>query len=341
MPRTTPPRPLDVEAEFPELAAHRGLSTRLHPRPGDPGPTESSVGGPLLWPADEPWPVCRTPHRRDRGRRIEDVHEERRVLARAWLRTTGTGPSDEERETVTALRRRHRVPGLDDTTPLPLLPLAQLFARDVPGLGAPEGSDLLQVLWCPFDAHAGHGPGLRLVWRRAADVGALLTEPPRPPVVGSADYVPEPCVLDPEPVVEHQYQELLGAELCERIEEWEEAAEEAAEDDDEADDEADCVTYHHDLSLAPGWKVGGFASWSVTGPADLVCSCGAPTRLLLTVAGSEWDRGSLSWVPVEDRERIDTYDANVPTRVVVGRGGSLNVFVCTADPTHEHRVSLQ
>lgn len=340
MTRTTPPRPLDGEAEFPELAAFRGLTTRLHPRPGDPKPTESSVGGPLLWPADEPWPVCRVPHRRDRGRRVEDVHEERRVLAQAWRRAPGTGPSDEERETVTALRRKHRVPGLDDTTPLPLLPLAQLFTRDVPGLGAPEGHDLLQVLWCPFDAHASHGPDLHLVWRSAAEVGTLLTDPPRPPVVGSGGYVPEPCVLDPERVLEHQYQELLGEELCERIEEWEDEAEEAA-GDDPADDEAECVTYHHDLSLAPGWKVGGFATWSVTGPTAMVCACGAAMRLLLTVDSREWDRGSLSWVPVEDRERIDAYEANVPTRVVVGRGGSLNVFVCTADPAHAHRVSLQ
>ncbi|MFJ9686214.1 hypothetical protein ACIRRX_11050 [Streptomyces bacillaris] len=52
MSRTTPPRPLDTEALFPELAAHRGTTTRLHPRPGRPEATDSSVGGPLLWPAD-------------------------------------------------------------------------------------------------------------------------------------------------------------------------------------------------------------------------------------------------------------------------------------------------
>lgn len=48
MTRTTPPRPLDVEARFPELAAYRGTTTRLHPRPGNPDASASSVGGPML-----------------------------------------------------------------------------------------------------------------------------------------------------------------------------------------------------------------------------------------------------------------------------------------------------
>lgn len=54
MTRTTPPRPVDIEAVFPALAAHRRTATRLHPRHGVPGAEDSSVAGPLLWPADEP-----------------------------------------------------------------------------------------------------------------------------------------------------------------------------------------------------------------------------------------------------------------------------------------------
>jgi hypothetical protein len=30
----------------------------LHPRTGTPTIADSSIGGPLLWPADEPWPMC-------------------------------------------------------------------------------------------------------------------------------------------------------------------------------------------------------------------------------------------------------------------------------------------
>ncbi|MFJ8160339.1 DUF1963 domain-containing protein [Streptomyces sp. NPDC096136] len=58
MPRHTPPRPLDVELLFPEVVALRRQTVRLHPRAGGPTVLESSVGGPLLWPECEPWPVC-------------------------------------------------------------------------------------------------------------------------------------------------------------------------------------------------------------------------------------------------------------------------------------------
>jgi hypothetical protein len=58
MTRTTPPRPVDIAAVFPEIASLARTATRLHPRPGTPGVRDSSVGGPLLWPSGEPWPVC-------------------------------------------------------------------------------------------------------------------------------------------------------------------------------------------------------------------------------------------------------------------------------------------
>ncbi|WP_327412068.1 DUF1963 domain-containing protein [Streptomyces sp. NBC_01233] len=62
MPRHTPARPVDVESLFPELLPFRRESVRLHPRPGSPTFRDSSVGGPLMWPADEPWPVCTAEH---------------------------------------------------------------------------------------------------------------------------------------------------------------------------------------------------------------------------------------------------------------------------------------
>ncbi|MFD5435083.1 DUF1963 domain-containing protein [Kitasatospora sp. NPDC127067] len=58
MTRRTPPRPLNVEELFPEVAPFRREAVRLHPRRGEPTCRDSSVGGPLLWPASEPWPEC-------------------------------------------------------------------------------------------------------------------------------------------------------------------------------------------------------------------------------------------------------------------------------------------
>ncbi|MFI8211135.1 hypothetical protein ACIF82_17835, partial [Streptomyces werraensis] len=42
---TTPPRPVDVTALFPQLAPLARTATRLHPRPGSPTVHDSSVGG--------------------------------------------------------------------------------------------------------------------------------------------------------------------------------------------------------------------------------------------------------------------------------------------------------
>jgi hypothetical protein len=55
---TTPAPPLDVVAAFGELAGMSRTAVRLHPRRGEVGRCDSSLGGPLLWPRDEPWPSC-------------------------------------------------------------------------------------------------------------------------------------------------------------------------------------------------------------------------------------------------------------------------------------------
>ncbi|MEU8437462.1 hypothetical protein AB0F18_32090 [Streptomyces sp. NPDC029216] len=338
MTRTTPPRPLDVEALFPELAAHRGTTTRLHPRPGTPDVSQSSVGGPVLWPAHEPWPVCREAHGRGRGRRVEDVRRERRIRAAAHARQPYGPLTQEERELMETLGRTHRLPGISETDPLPLLGVAQLYRRDLPDLPAgPDGCDLLQLFWCPFDAHGPSRAGMlvHLHWRNSAEVGEVLAVPPVPPVVGYPGYVPEPCVLHPEQVVTYPFAGLLPEELCARIDAWEEAMEE------EAEEEAGPPSYQFDLSIPPGWRVGGFASWHRTDPCPMDCpDCGTPMHLLLTVDTSEWDGGSGSWVPVEAQGSAPHESAS-PTAVVVGNHGELNVFACPADPGHAHRWSIQ
>ncbi|WP_431033487.1 hypothetical protein ACQYWQ_08625 [Streptomyces sp. P6-2-1] len=234
MTRTTPPRPLDIEAVFPELRAHRGTTTRLHPRPGRPGVRDSSVGGPLRWPREEPWPVCPEAHGPRRGRRPADIHRARRVLAGAWSRDPAHGPTDEERRLLGALREEHRA----ESAPVPLVGLAQLYRRDVPDLlPGPGGRDLLQVLWCPFDAHgaSGYEPFLDVRWRYSAGTGdadVRTDPPPTPQVVGHDGYVPEPCVPHPEQVTTYPFAGSLPAELRARLDAWDEENDAADEEDD-------------------------------------------------------------------------------------------------------------
>ncbi|GAA1640921.1 hypothetical protein [Actinoplanes couchii] len=273
MPRTTPPRPADIAALFPSLRDHTATTTRLHPRPGTPARTDSSIGGPLLWPADEPWPHC-------------DAADEH------WFEPADGDPTDE---------------------PIPMVPVAQLYRRDVPDL---PGHDLMQLLWCPLN-HTDHdfNPLPRVFWRSAADVTEVLADPPKPPVT-TGYYLPEPCVLHPEQVVEHRHRDLLPAGLRAQIADWEAVS---------------TVSYFFDLSLAPGWKVGGFPDLADHDPNWVRCaSCHTEMSFLLVAATGEWATEGQSWRPPEDPPD-SRYD---PTGITIGRGWSLNIFHCPTSPTH-------
>jgi hypothetical protein len=245
MTRTTPPRPVDITERFPELRDYSATATRLHPRPGKPTNADSSVGDPLLWPAGEPWPVCTDggTHYVFQLRTPATVRRSREIYAAAHARADASGSryslSDEERA---------ELPGYDFSEPrellyqpIPLVPVAQLYRRDIPDFAGPDGADLLQVLWCPLDhPDESYNPRVRLYWRRTADVGKRLDGAPEPAVVHDT-YLPVPCVLHPEQVREYQYGGLLLAELDTRITAWEEET---------------GHSYQYDLSLAPGWKAG-------------------------------------------------------------------------------------
>ncbi|MFF8909564.1 hypothetical protein [Streptomyces olivaceoviridis] len=150
-----------------------------------------------------------------------------------------------------------------------MIGLAQLSRRDVPDLPAgPDDCDLLQVSWCPFSAHgpSGHGLELHLRRRRSWEVGRVPTAPPQPPVVGSDGFLPEPCVLHPEQVVTYPFAGLLPEEPRARIDAWEDALEAEAEQTAGDGNTAEPPRYPYDLSIPPGWRVGGFASWHATDP---------------------------------------------------------------------------
>ena len=336
MTRTTPPRPVDIAEHFPELREHSATATRLHPRPGKPTTADSSIGGPLLWPTDEPWPVCTDgdAHYVFQLRTPATVRRSREIYAAARARAAAGGArydlTDEERA---------EVPGYDFSEPhglvdqpIPLVPVAQLYRRDVPDFAGPDGADLLQVLWCPLDhPEEGYNPRVRLYWRRSSDVTGPLDAAPEPPVVSDA-YLPVPCVVHPEQVREYQYGGLLPEELDARITAWEEEAEEENEEEETG------RSYQYDLSLAPGWKVGGFANWSLTDPHAMNCAeCGTTMTLLFTADSSEWHGTGGSWRPVEEPAEASPN----PTDVSIGRSYALYVLLCPASFDHPPATAMQ
>ncbi len=138
--------------------------------------------------------------------------------------------------------------GTYDEEPVAAVPLLQLFRRDVHQLPFPEGTDLLQVLWCPrdhddFDRYPA-GPKTSLYWRDSAVVSDVIPEIPVTPAY-HGQYMLQPCVLHPEPgVVEYPAGEFMPeGRSRERLA--------------ELDEQLGCDAYT-DLFAAPGTKVGGW-----------------------------------------------------------------------------------
>lgn len=344
---TTPPRPFDVTALFPELAPLARTATRLHPRPGSPTVHDSSVGGPLLWPADEPWPYCHEPHDSRATSAVhspDDVRLFRRrqsaVAERQFRDPQAAAVTPEELEAAT--RYREGRPWFDG--PIPLLAVAQLYARDIP-FPCPPDADLLQVLWCPFDHAAAAHPRTALFWRSAATVTDILDAPPEPPVIQSAHYLPEPCLFSPEQVTDYPNPSELSEELRNQLDDmnrWQSI--DPAQYSTYADDPGEL--YLNNLSTAPGWKTGGWTRWSPTDPVDRSCpECGTEEVPLLTIASWEWDGGSETWIADGDRttpapHHLGAEDGTF-TLIDITGGNNLQLHVCPASPRHPHFQLLQ
>ncbi|MFI1184876.1 hypothetical protein [Streptomyces californicus] len=247
-----PAAPFDVEALIPELAGLGRYTTLLYPRQGDPGIRESSLGGPLLWPADEPWPLCDAPGH--------------------WQ----------------PLRTPTEVVGPE---PVAMVPVAQLFARDVPELPFPAGTDVLHVLWCPLMHDDGGGAVLpRVYWRdeQAVAAGRVLADPPVP-YAYDEEFVPRPCTVTPTRALEYPNADLpegLGRSLGPRFDEIEETL----------------GFSYFETAVTVQSKVGGYPAW-LQFPQWPECRCGRRMDHLLSVTATEPHEGR--WFPLDERTQDD------------------------------------
>lgn len=300
MVNTAPARRADLLDAFPELLEYGRVAARLHPRPGEPGERESSVGGPLLWPGTEPWPTC----------------AERHLVVRE------AGPAEEGEDAamhrlIASLGARFSSP----PEPVPMVPVLQLFRADAPGAIFPEADlDLVQILWCPQQhEQPARGPRPAVFWRRTAEV---VPGPERPRPAATA-LVPVPCVVHPEEVVEFPwlsqgYGYAFGPSpvpdgLQQRIQEWNGHQPKGFD--------------YHALAIAPGWKVGG---WDLQSP---VCDCGAAMVMLFQTSAYEYLSGG--WTPHEEPDfRWGAAEDEQPTGVRIGREECLTIHLCPTDREH-------
>jgi hypothetical protein len=353
--RTTPDRSVDLTALFPELTRYARTATRLHPRTGSPTARCSSVGGPLLWPADEPWPTCPGPHHVRPGdcMTVTEVRRQRAILATA----TDRAIRDRATHLTLTTEEREALSEFDPTRgplpqPTPLIPLAQLYARDIPDLQARPGADVLQALWCPFDHDSteNEGPAVTLRWRDSSSVGALLTDPPQPAALAYADYLPEPCVLHPEQITEYpravQLFEELDPDLCERIAAWSRQADGISPEHSEAELPWEDAGRYDEISATHTWKVGGWPFWSFRDPWPIQCeACATDMIPLLQVGSGEWFSDVGYWTPTEDVAEIRVMSLppqtfGNPPHICLAHGYRLQIYVCPATADHRHRQLL-
>ncbi|KJK44450.1 hypothetical protein UK23_29385 [Lentzea aerocolonigenes] len=150
----------------------------LNPAPGEPTAADSHIGGPLLWPADEPWPHC-----------DGSTHE---------------GSTDSPSAHAVGVR-------------VPFVSALQLYRRDFPELPFPADTDVLQVFLCTLRHERNWGPDVHVVWRDTARVTTTIAEEPRPELQ-EPDLAPAPRLLKPVRDVEYPMLEELPKALIDSLE---------------------------------------------------------------------------------------------------------------------------
>ncbi|WP_181775855.1 YwqG family protein [Amycolatopsis pittospori] len=251
---------------------------RLHPASGEPRPDESHLGGPLLWPSDEPWPECPV-----------------------------TWPPDPD-ASDDGWASGHP---LDGAVPV-MAGVAQFFRDDFPELPFPEGTDVLQILFCPdeHDSPYHRGPAVRLVWRDSGEVGDIAEPPPVP----ESAVLPAPCLFEPCSIDELPRVGDFPAETKAALG----LPEDSAEDPE-------------------GWpelgqysKIGGWTAWRDSGRAGLDCrDCGSRLVQTIALATEEHDVDCGCEVPEDE-----------PAGWTLGARGMLNIFTCPADSAHPFKVRI-
>lgn len=215
--------------------------------------------------------------------------------------------------------------GTYDEEPVAAVPLLQLFRRDVEQLPFPEGTDLLQILWCPRNhPDSPGGPKTSLYWRDSSAITDVIHEVPATPA-HHGRYMLEPCTLHPEPgVVEYPSDDELIPGGWERFDELEEQ-----------------LGFRADITLfeAPGTKVGGWPNYCQGHYWPDCADCGQRLEYMLTVddgesrgrsAGSEDSNvEDVRWAPISSEDGKTLSSNNLG-------GGCVQIFYCSHCPGLPH-----
>ncbi len=168
------------------------------------------------------------------------------------------------------------------------VPILQLRKDDVPELGFPSNHDLFQLLWCPSDEHETYYPQPLVFWRTLAEITDAVLIPQ--PTYGDEDFLPLPCRLTPERVIEYPPPGEVKDEVLAPL---------SSASDGKADLHG---VYQFQLSACPGTKVGGYPAW-MQDAVPVCCSQGHDMEFLLQLGDSEYCNTDEHprWIPQADR----------------------------------------
>lgn len=217
---------------------------------------------------------------------------------------------------------------------IPYVTVLQLRAEEFPELAFPPNADLFQLLWCPREHEIWTKP--KVFWRRRVLAKPALAANP-PPKRAYARFVPVPCLLLPERVLEFPSVADLGEEKRQRLEQWLMTASLPGAKRLGADYYLRLDYYERLLAAAPGTKVAGQVAW-IQESQKPKCQCGREMEHMLTIASHEFDAGCYErWLPIEDQKlqpeaRLGFRGISDAPGLVLGDGGCIYYFVCRHCP---------
>ena len=209
--------------------------------------------------------------------------------------------------------------------------ILQLTKDDVPELGFPDGCEIFQLTFCPFDHDDAYCPDVSGRWlSRSGDHIQHSSNPSfKPP---EYEYIPNECGIYPERVQEYPHVDELPEGLQKKIREDRRLVGAVGEWLDAPDDESAPVTsYSYFLSVADGTKVGGHVNWIQVPESSRCPKCSRWTEHLLTIASWEWDGGTFHrWKPLEDCPEggATSSEGGDDHGMMFGDAGAIYIGVC-------------
>jgi Domain of unknown function (DUF1963) len=168
----------------------------------------------------------------------------------------------------------------------PFVPLLQLLKEDFPTFPFPNGTDVFQLLWCPYVHEFDDLPaGWSVYWRKLKLSEPFAEETPKASFNSARECSLTAEIIDDMP---------SWLEFAEKGETFGEAARRVL------GDAAD--RYMKMGGAAPGLKLFGWPNW-IQDPVAANCGCGQKMIPLLSIASSEFENSTFEyWCPTEDRQ---------------------------------------